>query len=250
VSSSARPPNIPLAAEALLAVSGLWPKEPLSPEQERAARALPRQWQERVAAFMEQKRPSRARATPQISYLKTWDKLVAQHQDELVIAGLVDEALAAAYLAKLRTARTYLQGLWRPLSQQTLVGPRLLPPSRSEQDRAADLHGLLAAPGTILDELASYTLQEDHVAALEAVYPELAAMLDAFVDGELIKGRARRQSYEVPWPQEKMLRLFRGLPYGQPIEALPRTEPEAPKVELHIKRAEEMRTRGQTLAGQ
>jgi hypothetical protein len=245
-------PNVPLAAESLAAVGGIFRAELLGPTEAHEAERLPRDWQERVAELLDgRRRPGRPPKTKQVDYLHTWDRLTAQTDDHTLIAGVGDELVGMAYLEQLQRARAYLKSVWAPLSISTLLGPKLLPPSLSEQQRGSDLYAAVNDPTTVLRDMSAGCLLPDQALAFRTVYPELAAMLSALVDAELLRRRARQKSYEVPYPAEKMLRVQRGMPAGQAMTPLPaQAQPQAPpKLDIKITRKpNDLRTKAQSLS--
>lgn len=243
--------NLPLAAEALVATGGLFRAEPLGPADARAAAELPRDWQEHVVAILDEKRrPGRPPKAKQVDYLHTWDKLKAQRDDRPLVMGMNDEQVGLAYLEALRRARGYLEQQWRPMSMDTLLGPKLLEPPLSEQQRASDLYATVAEPTTVLRDMAAGCLIGETAAAFRAVYPALAGMLDDMINAELLRRRTKARSYEAPWSAEQAIRVLRQMPAGATLAPLPTGAPKAPpKIDIAIKRQpSDLHSRAQSVA--
>jgi hypothetical protein len=233
------PTSSALSAEALVVQSGLFPKGPLGPKDAAAAERLPKDWSERVRAFFDRAKPLKVKRVRQVPYLSTWNRLATPHRadDADAITGVMNQEIADAYLAQLRRCREYLRAQWRPMRQVTLLRSKLLPPATSEQQRASALYVLVEDPTRVLDLLEQNCLMSTDVGTLEEVYPELAKMLDALVDAEIIARRTAKQSWDPLYWQEQGLRTLKGLPSGQPMTEIEPQKAEAPpKVEIDIKR--------------
>lgn len=243
------PANVPLSAEALVAISGVFPEKPLRASDAAAARALPRQWKAQVSAFLSAKTPERLRPAPKIRYMSTWRQLNQKHNDAETIALLEDPAIAMAYVARLKVARTYLRKEWRPLQIQGLYSWTLVDPSPSEGERCADLFAIVNKPGRLLEALAAGSLLDAEMDAVEAVFPELWGMLGAFIYGEAIRRRAEKKSWEPSYWQEVALRTLLDMPIGElspvkPPEDAGGEPAPPPDLDIQVKRKrEDLQTR-------
>jgi hypothetical protein len=237
------PANVPLSAEALVAISGVFPTEPLRATDAAAARAVPREWKAAVTAFFAAEEPSRLPPAPKIRYLATWKQLNQKQNDAAVIAYLDDPAIAMAYTARLKVAREYLRNEWRPLQVQGLYSWTLVDPSPSENERCTDLFAMVNKPGRLLEALASGSLLEGEMAAVEAVFPELWGMLGALIYGEVIRRRSVKKSWEPNYWQEVALRTLLDVPIGELSPVKPPEEdgpPETPPdLDIQVKRKRE-----------
>jgi hypothetical protein len=249
------PANVALASECLVAISGVFPARPLRAGDASEAKALPGRWRQAVADFFAAKRPARAGRSPALSYLRIWRQLNGSQDDDSVAAKLAAPDVAQAYKDRLAGARDYLRGQWRPLRLRGFVGARLLDPAQSERERGADLFAVVDRPGRMLERLASGSVLEEEVEAFRAVYPELAAMLDSLVQVEIIRLRARRQSWEPTFWQEQALRALGGLPPDQPVAAIEanaggeEAPAEPPSIDVKMRRTrEESQTKTDRLA--
>lgn len=186
-----------------------------------------------------------------MDYLATWAKLTKAPDEARLLAGIDGPSLAAAYRARVLFARQFLQATWRPLTQQTLVGPVLLEPSLSETQRCSAVYGLVDDPARLFSEMGATTLEPAQCDAFRTVYPELFAMVVALVDAELIKRRAAKKSYQVPYRQERVLRLLYGLADDTAVAALPEREPPPPQVKVPppSASAEKLQTPADRVAG-
>jgi len=219
--------------------SGLFPTGPLGPKDAKEAERTPKEWAQRLRDYLDRTRPLKVKRTKQVPYLATWNRLAVSHRDDDAdaVTGMGSQELMDAYLAQLRACREYLKAEWKPLQRVTLLRSTLLPPSMSEQQRASALYALVSDPSRIIDYLEQGCLTSMDVKTMEATAPELAKMLGALVDAEIIARRTAKQSWDPLYWQEQGLRVLKGLPSGQPmkeIEAQKAEEP--PKVDIDISR--------------
>lgn len=220
-----------LAAEALLAVTGLFPTDPLGPAEGRDAKALPKQWKAAIDAFLDAATPTKFDMPPHVDWEKTWAKLSAgidQEQIATVTASLVDDAIDQDFKVTLSNAWEYVRSRW-PVYQMDTVSkraPTLLPPGRVELGKAETLLATLDDPSRIVDEMRSHTLTYDQAAALKGVYPALYDMLKAILDEALDRREGAKKDFTVGHAKETVIRKLWGVPPG--VE-LSRVEPPAAK---------------------
>lgn len=234
--------NVALAAELLVATSGLWPEKPLGPGSANDAKALPKAWAGQIADLLAPgSRPTKSRKSPVIPYLPTWAKLNTRRtrEDQVASAAINDPQISAAYQNKLVDARLYLHDSWHPLKLQTIVGPKLLEPATSELERCSDLYALVSDPSRMLDSLRAGSVLQADVDAIQTVYPEIYGLLSDLISGELLRQKARRKSYEPPYYAELAVQVFLGIPQGNPVEAVStdqtsQTPEEPPQVDIKI----------------
>lgn len=240
-----------LASEALLAITGIYPKDPVSPDDAAAARRIPVEWQKRVAEFFEGKtqRPPMPRYP---DYLKTWDLLNEDRDDAQLIVAIEDATIAAEYAGSIGSARAYVREQWRPLFQDIPTGRRVLEPSLSETQRAGAIFVFVDAPEAIFSEMLAGTIAADQVDAMKENYPALYDMLTVMCRSEIERRLARKQSYEVPWTQERVLRILLQLPLGQPIKPLEQGEKQAapPKIDVEVGKSKDLPTKAQQISAQ
>lgn len=209
-----------VAAERLVAVTGLFPARTLGVAQADAAEALPRAWARRVRDFLDAARPTRFRWPASPPHEATLDRLVtgiAPEESSRLIRKAGDADIAQAYLSQLSNAREYVRSIWPALSLDTPTGPRLLEPGPDTMGRAASVYHVVDRPERVLDELCYHTLLPDQVVAFKTVYPRLYDLLRGLVQQGIDRRAAHRKSYTVPWAQERVLRVFLQLPSGSPI---------------------------------
>jgi hypothetical protein len=238
-----------LAAEALLAVTGLFHDQPLGPKDGRLAAALPRDWKAAVDDFLDARKPRRFKAPPHVDWEKTWTTLSAgidEQQVTTVTAALQDDAVDQDYKLTLSNAWEYVRSRWPVLQLDTITGPRLLSPGRVELGKAETLLATIDDPCRVLDEMRSQTLTYDQAEALQAVYPALYDMLKAILSEALDLRAGRSKAYTVPHGQEMVIRKVWG---AKPGVTLSRIEPPAakngtPSVKIDFKH---LRTKAQGL---
>jgi hypothetical protein len=220
---------VALASEALLAVSGLFPKKITRTVTGTAAEALPREWARDVKAFFDQEKPEKFRKVPRPDHEGTLDRLIAgisAEEQERLTKGLSDEA-GLDYLAALNNAREYVQSQWPALYLDTPTGPQLLEPGPTAMMEASTMYATIDDPHRVVVDMLSGALTTAQVNAFKQVYPGLFDVLRSLVRAEIDRRLARRKSYRVPWRQERVLRVFLGL---GPDMTLKHVEPKAPQM--------------------
>lgn len=230
--------NVKLAAECLVAVSGLYPSRPLRAGDARKAERLAGDWQKAVAGFFAASKPGRARATPEARYLATWKRLNTRQDDSRLIRKLTDPQIAMAYVVQLRRARDYLRAQWHPLTVKGLATRQLLEPGLSEQQRASDLYAMVNDPDRLVNALSSGSLLPEEMAAVRNVYPELWSMLAVLIRSEIVKQLGRRKRWEPLWWQEQSVRTLLGMAQDQeikPVMAQDGQPPGPPQVKIGVK---------------
>lgn len=214
-----------ISAEALVAVTGVMPDQPLTAQTARAARELPKRWAQLVGAFFSEEtwRPFKMPDAP--DYEATYDALaegLGAEERTRLLPQVRDELLADAYVAQLEQARAYLFERW-PINQlDTATGPKNLPPSTMQQGQATALWSVVNDPTQVLEEMLMGTLLEEQAAAVRDVYPGLFSRLRTLIDVEIKERQARSEKYTVPWERERVLRCLLGLPQETPIVEAPK----------------------------
>ncbi len=232
-----------LASECLAAVTGLYPSGRVLRGQVAEAIALPKRMQREIAAFL----GADAAATPakaeKINYLATWDRLNTPVEDSDKIGVLDDAEIGSMYLQQLQTGREYLTGQWRPTRILLLTGPKLLAPSRSEEDRCRDLYAMVNDPTRIVNRLSSCCVMSEETAALRAVFPNFVEMISDMINGEIYKRSHQRKTYEVPYRQSVAIRMFAGEPVASEVETInaetaPPEQEAPPEFDIPTKKAD------------
>jgi len=176
--------NTELAIECLVAVTGLYPSNPVSSVDVEKARKIPKETAEAVREFFDLTKNEQPAKSPTISYLATWKRLNQKHDDRKASALISDHEVASAYVGKLGEVREYVKSKWRPSKIVTMMGDKLLPP------------------------------------AVSAVFPEFYAMVGVFIDEEMFRRRVRRKSYEVPYMQEVAIKAYLGETLAAEVETI------------------------------
>ncbi len=235
------PGNVPLAAECLVAVTGVFPDTPIRVMDVDAAKALLRKWQSLVRAFFEADRPAKITRSAKVRYLATWKKLNEKPNDAKIIAKLDDPGVAVTYTAKLTAARDYLHAQWNPLKLQGFFSSTLMDPAPSEQERCSDLFAVINGPTALLTRLSQGSVLIAERDGVKTAFPELWGMIGALIHAETYRQRAAKQSWEPLYWQQVALRALLEIPSGtiEPVKAVsPETpgEPnEPPKVDIGVK---------------
>jgi hypothetical protein len=210
---------VSLAAECLVATTGvLRPRRVTRSDGAEAAR-LPRQWRTAVREWIEQERPRRFRLDQRPDHESTLENLTrGVSLEELAdVHRELEAEMASAYDAQLSNAREYLRALWPALALDTPMGPRALEPSLTELGDAYAALAVVERPERILDELRMGTLQDAQVQALAAVYPGLLQMLQAMIQEEILRQLTRRRGWSMRWWHEQLWRQLLGLPPELPL---------------------------------
>lgn len=223
-----------LPAEALCAVTGLFPDDPPGPRQGMAARALPGEWRAHVKQFFDQGKPRKFRLYPRPAHEATLDKLVAAPDNQWLTSRLQDPDIAEDYLVTFSNAREYVRARWPSLSMDTFAGPRLLEPGKIAMMGAWSILAVIEDPTRLLVEMLSGTPGYDQVVAVEAVYPSLFKMLLALIQERKQMELARKKSWQVPWTKERVLRIVMGLPPDVSVTEAPQAPARAARPTIKI----------------
>jgi hypothetical protein len=207
--------NYALAGEALAAVTGLFPQDPITPAQGLEAEGVPADLEQQIARFCQFRRePDKFRLAPKVDFAKTWARLQPLTNEELrVTDGLRDPQLVAAWANTVDAARAHARSLW-PLSiRQTPTGPDWLEPSRTEGGMAEAVLLVLDDPRELLRELNRHSMTPSQVEAVKTAYPELFGRILVVFDVAL--KAAGQAGKKCPWGHEVLLRrLFGVAPTG------------------------------------
>jgi hypothetical protein len=218
------PPPDPLRAECLLSVTGLWPT-PAHPSanDEIAAmgkldsyRARLKRWLKAPDAEDYQPRPFDAPEPPAEKTLQKRILAPIEGDEEVrMLAGLPDLAEAQMYLDLARKARQYLDDHW-PKIPTPGISADVFPLSTEELYDVWALTRVLDDPNVLFDELESESLTVPMVDAWRAIYPLMAARVDAMLDELVIERVAAKKS--LTWQQVDLFRMLRGAPLDAVIE--------------------------------
>lgn len=210
-----RAPGVDIAAEALVAATGIFPEKITQTLVEEAI-SLPRVWQRRIRAWFGSDANERFTLYPRPDHEETLEKLTAGMQPAAaasLVRGLPPDQ-AQAYLAQLSNAREHVRAIWPALRLETPTGPELLPPSTMEMGRAWSVLAVIDHPTRLLDEMAMGTITAEQADAVAEVYPALFDVLRGLIDEEINRRRMERKTYKVPYRHQQILRTLLGLPPG------------------------------------
>lgn len=216
-----------LSAEALLSVSGIFPKDPLTRQQGIEAEDVPREQAVLIGEFLDSKGFKKFRLPPRVDHEKTYNALVRgvdPVQIAAVTAELQDGDLKREYEALLMNAREYLRARWPMLVVDVPLGQRFYTPGSTECARASALYAVVNNPRRILAEIAMGTIVAEQVEAFDTLFPDLSKLLRAQLGAELVSRATPRGPAEIPWRIESVLRIVLGLPPEakiKPAEAAP-----------------------------
>lgn len=234
-----------LTAEALVAVTGIFPEAPLGPGDGLAARQLPGEWKEQIRIFFHQERPRKFRLYPRPAHEATLDRLLAAPDLGRLTSKLADPELVTEYGVVLNNAREFVRQSWPSLSMDTFTGPRLLEPGWTAMAAVWAVLAVVDKPSRILTEVLSGTVLAEQVQAVKAVYPELWKVLLAVIEERKQAELARKKSWTVAWPKERVLRILLELPPDVSIKQAPQSPARAASGKISI----DFSTRTQRLEG-
>lgn len=241
-----------LAAEALCATTGILQTEPVSPEQGRLARRIPDEWRGEAMAFLDADKARAFKMPRQPDHMKVLEQLstgLTAERRATLVSRLADPDLAEAYLEQVARATAWLRARWTVLSLDTPIGPRLEPPGKVEQMRAASLLSVVDGPERILTEMRSRTLTSEQAEALDACYPALFGMLKSMLWEGLTKRYKTPEKYSLSWAHELVIRRLVGLAPEVSLSTVePPPEKAPPKVGPIQFDASKLETKAQTLA--
>jgi hypothetical protein len=224
---------VTLAAEALVAVTGIFPDEPLGPPAGVVARRLPGEWRASVKAFFGQG-PRKFRLYPRPAHEATLERLTRGADLPMLTSRLADSELVTEYGVVLNNAREYVRERWPSLERDRFTGPQLLEPGFTQMAAAWAILAVVNDPGRLLVEVLSATVLAEQVQAVKDVYPALHGMLVALIDERKKLELARKQSWTVSWGKERVLRIVLGLPPDVSIGQAPQPPARAAGARINI----------------
>jgi hypothetical protein len=225
-----------LSAQALVAVTGLWPRGAPTVRDLLAAEALPDQWRKVIRRWLKGEQAPWTWEPPPPDQSKFHDKVLAPLDVDAVtgwLTALGDPEIGAIYADTIRNAREYIDAQWPKLEIGSVV-PETLPLSVDDMAEVWGITRALDAPDSVLADLESWTLTASQMAAWRAVMPELASMVDQIMTAELVEHVAQKRP--LSWQLEDLIRVFRGLPPEAKIEVAgaeeAKPEPQPTKVTI------------------
>jgi hypothetical protein len=240
-----------LPAEALVLVTGLFPKKPPSPAHVQQALNMHARAASAIKAFLNAEKSEKVE----------WEKPPEQeelHKDLLAPLGdqnwAVDHLpmeIVPQYLIVINQARKYCADKW-PIYDAS----GLLPMNYAlSQDELGDIWEIIRALDGIknfFDDLKAHCLTPQEVLAVKTCYPDWYESLDKIVFDELTTFAVKKR--QLTWQQEDQIRVLRGLPDEAPITVKqnvvpPPAEPrkERAKNRLGSETAKELQTRGDSI---
>lgn len=234
-----------LTAEALVAVTGIFPEKPLGPLDGLAARQLPAEWKDQIRTFFHQEKARKFRLYPRPAHEATLDKLLAAPDLAMLTSKLADPELVTEYGVALNNAREFMRQRWPSLKMETFTGQRLLEPGWTTMAAAWAVLAVVDRPARLLTEVLSATVAGDQVAACKVVYPELWKVLLATIKERKDTELAKKKSWTVSWPKERVLRILLELPPDVSIKHAPQAPARAASGKISV----DFSTRTQRLEG-
>lgn len=236
------------SGEALVAVTGIFPTEPASIADGRAATLLHGKWRTAVKDFFDRDKPYRFKSTRMgMSYDKVRDMLNNPDDNpEWLASKIADEDMATAYLTVLSNAREYLRERWPALVIDQFPAPRIVEPGRVLIGKMSTLFSSVNEPTSLLDEMLSHSVQDEQVDAVKTVFPSLFSMLMQLIDERSVIELSKSKSWSVTWNKERVLRRLYQLPVQLSISEAARQPANmgkhAPSVQIQFKANEYTRS--------
>ncbi len=241
--------NGDLSVEALVAVTGIFPKEPVTTADSYKATLLPGEWRTSVKEFFDTDKARRFKKTRlPMSYAKVSDLLISPDDNpDWLGTNFYDSDVANQYVMTVGNARMYLGERWPKLIIQAYPLPIPVDPGKTFIAEMGMLFTTLNNPSCVLDEMLSHSLQPAQVDAFSTVYPALYNMLLDFIDERKELELAKVKSWTVPWSKERILRNLFKIPVEAIIDEAPRSQAKMGSVtQVKIRPASES-TKGQSL---
>lgn len=238
-----------LAAEALVAVTGIFPKDPPDRADGIAAGMLYGKWRTAVKEFFDRSRPLKFKKTKlPTSYEAMTQKLNVSPDDPVTLASKIsDPEIVRSYLTVVSNARLYVKEHWPQLQIENFAGPRTVEPGATFVSEMGMIYTTVNDPTTVLDEMLSHSLQAEQVEAMKTVFPSLFSLLMSLIEERKILELTKIKSWQVPWSKERVLRVLFQLPQNVSIAEAPRPKANIASVpEVKFKATDE-NTRGQRL---
>ena len=222
-----------IAAEALAAITGLWPSRPLEPRDMLAASGLPERWHGKIRRWMSAE-PARHKWTPPPSEEALQKKILAVPTEEETAGWLNvlgDAGVGVDYLAVIQRGRAFLDGIWPKIASLGIVAG-VFPLSPDDLCEVWSVCRLLDDPDVLFDEMASQTLTVEQVTAWRTVYPELSALVDSILDDQIAEHVSKK--HDLTWQQEDVIRILRCIPSESPIQVPEQSKPGKPPEAVKI----------------
>lgn len=209
-------PNYDLTAEAIVAVTGIFPTKPITPDDAEKARELPKKLAAGVERFCRFGDFASFKMPPGLGDLEEcFQKLNPLTEEETAIAttGWANPELISAWSFTVNAARSYLKEHFPVIIRETPTGPEWCPPPTSEKGRLTSTYAVVNAPTWLLDDMNRGAMTPEQVHAVKAVYPQIFQRLLGSFDIALREAGAK--SKHCPWKHEMQLRvLFEKPPTG------------------------------------
>jgi len=224
--------NSDLSTEALVAVTGIFPDEPVKPSDAYQATLLPGEWRSSIKEFFDRTKPLKFKKTRlPMSYQKTGELLVNPDDDPRWLqSNFQDQDVGNAYVLTISNAREYLRERWPRLSIEAFPLPIMVDPGKTFIAEMGTLYTTINNPSTVVKEMLSHSLQPDQVSAFVAVYPALYDLLLSLIEERKKLELSKVKSWRASWGQERILRHLYQLPIGKSISEAPRANAQTASV--------------------
>lgn len=220
-----------LAAQALVAVTGIFPSRPPSVGDMRAAVGMPARWRGRISRWLGSDKPEKWEYDPPPDMERLLKKLSEPIDNDDIEAWMMaigEAEIGSEYVATIKRAKELLISLW-PRMEDTGLKAQNYPLSKDEAERIWSIVLVIDDADALFDDFASNALTAEQVAAWRQIFTGLALEVDDILADAVIAQVVRKK--ELSWRHEDGVRLLRGLPMTASVRVEAPAPGEAPKPE-------------------
>jgi len=214
-----------LIAELIAASTGIFPKKVPTKKDILAAQGLLKRWENRIAKlFKGEQQAPKWREPPDGDEFS--NRLAIPMDDALAedcIAVLGDE-VGAFYVQTIQAGREYIAKRLPQIPEPGIVAKNF-PIPRSIIAQAWEIACVLDDPEFVIDEMDSWTLTLAECDAINAIFPELAGLIDRLINDKLAEMAAAGQP--ITWQVEQVVKTWKRQPLMKPMEIQPQAEQES-----------------------
>jgi hypothetical protein len=242
------PSSYELAGESLAAVTGIFPKGPITPRQGAEAMALAERAGELIEKFCKFKKFDEFKLQKRVDDLEeTFLKLSPLTELEIreTCAALMDPDVISSWAEAVNKGRAYLRAKWPAFIRQTPTGPVWIDPPRSVVNHISLSMAAVNDPLTMLEELNRGCMTPEVMDCVKETKPKIHERLLGAMSSQLQTVGAMGK--KCPWSHEMQLRiLFEQPPKGLVTFGVESEEKPQQSADFNIK-FEGLQTRGQQL---
>lgn len=204
--------NWSLAGEALASVTGLFPEEPITPDQGAKAEEIAGDATRLIEKFCHFGVFDSFKLQPPVtSFEDTYGALMDLTETEIafITADLTSPDLIAAWTDSINRGRAYLRQMWPVMIRETPTGPRWVDPPTGIANQISVAMAVTSDPLRLLEEMNRGTATPGMFMCVRESKPEIAGRFANTFSDRL---HAIGSSKNCPWDHELQLRMFFDLP--------------------------------------